>query len=210
MTEPARAALAVLRSSANFDWTIVFLLVLTMFIYSGEIMAQRWNVIAAGLALWFADWINELVNSAILFWSGRAPLWVETGHTSYQILVGLNAETTLLFLIYGMAFAKLLPANRRAKILGLNSRWMLIVGQSVVSVILEVVLNRWGYLNWYWPFWNLGAGLILIAVFGYAWFFAAAAWAHDAETEAKRWSIVGGLAAVSLLLAIIFGSLGWL
>ncbi len=210
MTEPARAALAVLRSSANFDWTIVYLLVLTMFIYSGEIMARRWNVIAAGLALWFADWINELVNSAILFWSGRAPLWVETGHTSYQILVGLNAETTLLFLIYGMAFAKLLPADRRAKILGLNSRWMLIVGQSVVSMILEVVLNRWGYLNWYCPFWNLGAGLILIVIFGYAWFFAVAALAHDAETEGKRWSIVGGLAAVSLLLAIIFGSLNWL
>ncbi len=131
MTEPARAALAVLRSPANFDWTIVYLLVLTMFIYSGEIMAQRWNVIAAGLALWFADWINELVNSAILFWTGRAPLWVETGHTSYQILVGLNAETTLLFLIYGMAFAKLLPENPRAKIFGLNSRWMLIVGQSI-------------------------------------------------------------------------------
>ena len=40
MTEPARAALAVLRSSANFDWTIVYLMVLTMFIYSGEIIPQ--------------------------------------------------------------------------------------------------------------------------------------------------------------------------
>jgi hypothetical protein len=210
MTEPARAALAVLRSSANFDWPIVYMLALTVFIYSGEIMAQRWKVIAAGLAFWFADWINELVNSAILFWSGRAPLWVETGHTSYQILVGLNAETTLLFLLCGMVFAKLLPANPRAKILGLNSRWMLIGGQSILSVILEVVLNRWGYLNWYWPFWNVGAGLILIVIFGYAWFYAVAAWAHDAETETKRWSIVGGLASVSLLLAIVFGSAGWL
>ena len=51
---------------------------------------------------------------------------------------------------------------------------------------------------------------LLIVIFGYVWFFAVAAWAHDAETEAKRWSIVGGLAAVSLSLAIIFGSLGWL
>jgi len=210
MTEPAHAALAVLRSSANFDWPIVYMLVLTVFIYSGEVMAGRWNVIAAGLAFWFADWINELVNSAILFWTGRAPLWVETGHTSYQILVGLNAETTLLFLLCGMVFAKLLPANPRAKILGLNSRWMLIGGQSVLSVILEVVLNRWGYLNWYWPFWNLGAGLILIVIIGYAWFYAVAAWAYDAETETKRWSIVGGLASVSLLLAIVFGSAGWL
>ena len=57
---------------------------------------------------------------------------------------------------------------------------------------------------------NLGAGLILIVIFGYAWFFAVAAWAHDAETETKRWSIVGGLASVSLLLAIVLGSLGWL
>ena len=210
MTEPTRAALAVLRSSANFDWPIVYLLVLTIFIYSGEVMAQRWNVIAAGLAFWFADWINELVNSAILFCTGRAPLWVETGHTSYQILVGLNAETSLLFLLCGMVLAKLLPPDPRAKILGFNSRWMLIGGQSVLSVLLEVVLNRWGYLNWYWPFWNVGAGLILIVIFGYTWFYVVAAWAHDAETETKRWSIVGGLGSVAILLAIVFGSLGWL
>lgn len=200
----------VLRNPVNFDWAIVYLLILTFFLYSEEIMAGRWNVIAAGLALWFADWINELINSAILFYTGKAPLWVETGHTSYQILVGLNAETSLLFLIYGMAFAKLLPANPRARIFGLNSRWALIIGQSVASVIIEIVLNRWGYLNWYWPFWNLGPGLILIVVFGYAWFFAVAAWAHDAETNAARWRRVGALASVAVLLAIVFGSAGWL
>ncbi len=36
MTEPARAALAVLRSSANFDWTIAYLLVCLRKTPSGE------------------------------------------------------------------------------------------------------------------------------------------------------------------------------
>jgi len=210
LSDASRAALAQLRDPATFNWTIVYILILTGFLYAGEVQARRWNVIAAGLALWFADWINEILNSAVMHWTGQAPLWVETGPTAYQILVGLNAETTFLFLIYGMVYAKMLPEDRNASIFGMNGRLAIAIGISVFSVIVELVLNGIGVLNWYWTFWNKPYGLPVIMVFGYLWFFVTAAWAHDAPTERARWRRVGTLAATAVALALIFGPIGWL
>jgi hypothetical protein len=47
-------------------------------------------------------------------------------------------------------------------------------------------------------------------VFGYLWFFIAAAWAHDAPTETARWRRVGTLAGAAVILGLIFGPMGWL
>jgi hypothetical protein len=210
LSDASRAALAQLRSPSTFNWTIVYILILTGFLYSSEVQARRWNVIGAGLALWFADWINEILNSALLHWTGQAPLWVETGPTAYQILVGLNAETTFLFLIYGMVYAKMLPGDRDARIFGMNGRLAIALGMSIFSVILELFLNRIGVLNWYWSFWDKPYGLPVIVVFGYLWFFLVAAWAHDAPTELARWRRVGVLAATAMALALTFGPMGWL
>jgi len=62
------------------------------------------------------DWLGEIGNSLWLHFSGYAPLWGEPGPTAYLILVGINVETTLMFLLFGLAFwwhrpGKLLPAT---------------------------------------------------------------------------------------------------
>lgn len=210
LSAASKVALSHLRDPATFNWSIVYILILTQFIYTREIQAQRWNVVAAGLALWFADWINEILNSAFMCWTAKAPLWAETGTTSYQILVGLNAETTFLFLLFGMIYAKMLPDDRHAKIWGMNNRLTIGLALSIVAVMIEVVLNAIGVLNWYWPFWDKPFGLPLIVVFGYLWFFMAAAWAHDAPSEPARWQRVGTLAGTAGILALVFGQMGWL
>ena len=77
-------------------------------------------MLAAGLAVWLADWLNEILNSVVLHVSDRAPLWAETGDTAYQILIGLNIETTLFFAVFGLVYAKSLPADRKQRILGIS------------------------------------------------------------------------------------------
>ncbi len=210
LSEATREALAQLRDPSGFQWTIVYMVILTSYLYSIEVQAKRWNVVSAGLALWFADWINEILNSGVLAWTGTAPLWVETGTTSFQILVGVNIETSLLFLLHGMVYAKMLPEDRHAKLLGMNNRMTIALGMSFFSILIELVLNRIDALCWYWTLWDKPFGLPFIFVFGYLWFFLAAAWAHDAPSENARWQRVGALAGIAILLGVSFGAMGWL
>jgi hypothetical protein len=209
-TEATREALDQLRETSGFEWTIVFIVILVSYIYSQEVERRRFDIIAAGLALWLADWINELLNSAILHISGTAPLWVETGPTSYQMLVGLNIETSLLFLIYGFVYVKSLPTDREVRVLGMDNRLALALGLSIVSVGIEVILNAFDVLHWHYGWWDIPWGLPLIVIFGYVWFFLVAARTYDAETEARRWGTVGTLAGVAGALALAFGIAGWL
>jgi hypothetical protein len=209
-TEATREALDQLRDTAGFNWTIVLLFVLVAYVYAQEVERRRWDVIAAGLALWCADWINELLNSAILHISGTAPLWVETGPTSYQLLVGLNVETSLMFLLFGIVYAKSLPNDRDLRIFGMDNRLAIAIGLSIFSVITEVILNAFDVLHWHYGWWDIPWGLPLIVIFGYVWFFLVAARAYDADEPAQRWRIVVTLAAAAAALALAFGIAGWL
>src|SRR5688572_8142214 len=48
-------------------------------------------------------------------------------------------------------------------------------------------------------------------VAAYVWFFLFAAWVYDAPDQRTRWRRVGGLAALDVAMAIVFGvGLGWL
>ena len=210
MTEATREALDQLRDPDLFQWYIVFVFVLLIWIYSSYAERGRWAAIAAGLALWFADWINEILNSFFLEATDEAPLWAETGDTAYQILIGLNAETSALFLLFGLIYANALPPDPRTKLLGLPNRLTIALGMSAVAVAIEVVLNELEVLRWHWVFWDVPLGLPLIFVFGYLWFFLAAAKAYDAPTDRERWRFVGLLAAIAAGLALVGGLAGWL
>jgi hypothetical protein len=45
----------------------------------------------------------------------------------------------------------------------------------------------------------------LIILFGYATFFAAAAWVYDMRDRAKQLRVVGSLAAIDIALIVAFG-----
>ena len=74
----------------------------------------------------------------------KAPFWAETGPTAYQILIGLNIETSLMFAIFGLVYAKSLPADRAKRILGMPNRLTLALVYSLLAVAIEVVLNALG------------------------------------------------------------------
>lgn len=210
LTEPTRQALAVLRPQGTLHWGAVWMLVATMYFYGNEIAARRPRVVAAGLALWAADWINEILNCVVLHATGRAALWTETGGSFYLVLIGLNVESIFLFALYGLIYAKMLPADRHLRVGGLNNRLALALFLAAGSVATEVVLVKLGVFHWYWPVWNIPWGLPVIFLVGYVWFFLAAAWAHDAPTERAALTRAGALWGIAAGLALVVGLAGWL
>jgi hypothetical protein len=210
VSDAPREALEILRDGSTFEWSTVALLGLVFYVYAVEVERRRWDIVLAGLAFWFMDWFNELVNSAIFHISDRAPLWTVTGDTSYLILIGLNIEISLLFLVSGVAFVKTLPPDRSMRILGVPNRWLLVFAFALFCVIVELFLESTGYFTWEYWWWNTPF-IPLIVVFGYMTFFAVAAWIYDMGDDRRRQlRVVGGLAAVDVVLAVWFGLAGWL
>ncbi len=210
ITEASQEALDMLRDGSTFSWTTVTLLAFVFYVYAVEIERRRWDIILAGIAFFLIDVFNELVNSAILHISDRSALWTVTGDTSYLILVGWCIEIVFLFLVTGIIFVKQLPADPRTRILGVPNRVFLVLAFSILCVLVEVFLESTGYFHWDYWWWNVPF-VPLIVIFGYATFFAIAAYVYDlGSNRRKQLRIVGGMAAVNATLAVGFGLAGWL
>ena len=209
-TDATREAERILRDGSTFEWSTVVLLAFALYVYSVEVERKRWDIVLAGLALWGMDWFNELANSAIFHITDRAPLWTVTGDTSFLILIGLTIEISLMFLVSGVIFVKFLPDDPRARILGLPNRVFFVVSFSIFCVVVEYFLEWTGYFHWDYWWWNTGMP-IPIVIFGYATFFAIAAWVYDMGTDHRRQiRVVGTLAAIDVALAVGLGIAGWL
>ena len=209
-TDATRAAERFVRDPSQFKWYAVALLALVVYAYANEIERGRLDIVAAGLAVWLADWFNEIVNALVLQISDRAPLWATTGPTAYQFLVGLNVEISFMFALAGIVYAKLLPADRDARILGMPNRLAVGLGLSIFSVAVELFLHASGTFHWEYWWWNTPF-VLLIVILGYLWFYLYAAWVYDAPSQAHRWRRLGGLAAIDVAMALVFGvGFGWL
>ena len=204
-----REAQAMLRDPSNLHWYVVTFLGIVMYVYANEVERKRYDIVAAGLAFFLMDVFNELVNSAWFHASGKAPLWTVTGDTSYLILIGWSIEIVFLFLISGIEFVKFLPQDKNVRILGIPNRWVFITWWSCFCVFVEVLLHRAGVVHWAWWYWDEPV-LLPIVVFGYGTFFWIAATVFDLNSHKRRFTVVGGLLAVDLVLAVSLSLAGWL
>jgi hypothetical protein len=204
VTDVTREALGVLRDPDRFHWATVTLLGFALYIYAVEVERGNWSAVLAGLAFWGVDWINEVVNALVLHFTDRAAIWTATGDTSYQILIGLNVEISLLFLVAGIVFVKQLPADRDLRILGIPNRAFLVLAFSTVSVLVEVLLWSADVFHWEYWWWNF-PNVTLIILLGYATFFAAAAWVYDMRERRRQLGVVGTLAVIDAALILTFG-----
>jgi len=201
-TEATRQAERLVREPHLFKWYAVALLALVIYVYANEVERRRFDIVAAGVAVWLADWFNEIVNALVLQASDRAPLWATTGPTAYQFLVGLNVEISFMFALAGIVYAKLLPPK--------GHRLAIALGLSIVSVAVELFLNASGTFHWHYWWWNTPF-VLLIVIFGYLWFYLFAAWVYDAPDDGRRWRRLAALAAIDVAMALVFGvGLGWL
>ncbi len=210
MPQFTREAQQLLRAPGLFDWSTVTLLALTVYVYTVEAERGNWSVVLAGLAFWLMDWANEIINALVLHFNGNAALWTVTGRSSFVILIGLTVEISLFFAINGVVFAKLLPADRSLRILGLPTRWALAIALSLVSVGVELLLHADGVFHWYYWWWNV-ASFPVIVVFGYLTFYVVSFTVYYTPRRARQLQIVGGLAALDLVAGLLFGPLlGWI
>ena len=210
LTQFTLDAQRLLRDSSHFKWYTVTLLTLVLYVYSVEVERRRFDIVLAGLAFWLADWFNEIVNALVLHFSHRAALWTVTGSTSYLILIGLCIEICFMFAIGGIVYVKSLPPDPAVRILGMPNRLAIGLGFSIFAVFVEVLLHATGFFHWEYWWWNVPF-VPLIVIFGYLWFFMAAAWVYDMRDDARRVRVVGAFAAVDAGLILLCGPiLGWI
>ena len=209
-TESASQALSILRDGSQFQWYVIPLFALVVYVYANEIERRNWNLVFAGLAFWGMDWLNEIWNSLVFHFTQYAPVWGAPGKTAYLILIGLNIEICFMFAIAGITFAKMLPPERKARILGVPNRLFFALAGSAFCVFVEVLLNAVGALTWEYSWWNVGAPW-LIFLFGYLTFFLVSFWVFDLPTIRKKLSVLGVVYGVDILALIVFGvALRWI
>ena len=202
-------ALHILRDPSQFKWVTVTLLVICMYIYTVEVERGRFDIVLAGLAFWFMDWINEIVNSLILHFTDRAALWTTTGDTSFLILIGLNIEISMMFFIAGVMYVKSLPSDPKQKILGVPNRLFLATTFSLFAVFVEILLVQTGYFHWEYWWWNTPF-IPLIVIFGYMTFFLVSGWVYDMPERKRQIKAVLALGSTVAAALLLFGPiLNW-
>jgi hypothetical protein len=203
--EATAMALSILRSGDPFQWYVITLLALTLYVYLNEVSKKNWRGIAAGLSLYMVHWFVEIVNALIQHYTGHA-LWTVPAGTAFLILVGVGIEISLMFSIAGLVVSKILPEDPNLKILGVNNRVLFAVGNAAFASILEIFLVKTPTFVWVWPWW--GAFPVFITV--YIPFFLAAFYAYDWPPK-KQIAFIGGLFALNATgLAVFAGILKWI
>jgi len=209
-TEHALEALSILRDGSLFQWYVIPIFALVVYVYAVEIERRNWNLVFAGLAFWGMDWFNEIWNSLVFHFTDYAPMWAAPGKTAYLILIGLNVEIMFMFAIAGIAFGKMLPPDPKMKIIGIPNRIFLAAANSIFCVIVEIWLNSVDALTWDWSFWSAKSP-IPIVLFGYMHFFVVSYWVHDMKSVRSKVITVGVIFGVVIVSAILFGPiLGWI
>jgi hypothetical protein len=204
VTDFTRTAEELLRDPSTFKWYTVALPAFVLYVYANEVERRRFDIVFAGVALWLADWINEIANSLVLHFTDRAALWTVTGDTSYLILIGLTIEISFMFAIGGVIYVKSLPPDPRTHILGMPNRLAIGLAFALVSTGVEVLLHATGYFHWEYWFWNVPF-VLPIVLFGYLWFFLIAAHVYDMGDTRRQARFVGGMAAVVAAAIVLFG-----
>jgi hypothetical protein len=211
MAESAATALALLRDGSHFQWYVIPLLLLVMYVYANEVERRNWSLVLGGLALWLMDWFNEIWNGLVFHFTGFAPVWGTPGNgSSLVLLIGLNIEICFMFALMGIVMCKMLPADKNMKLLGIPNRLVFAIISSALAVGIECLLNWVGALTWEYTWWNMGAPW-LIWLIGYMPFFLVSFWVFDMKTIKSKLITVGTIAAVDGLALIVFmGILKWI
>ncbi|MCA1900214.1 MAG: hypothetical protein LDL50_05850 [Chloroflexi bacterium] len=203
--EATQLALSILRKGDNFQWYVIALLALVVYVYFNEISKGNWKGVAAGLALYSVHWFYEILNALIQHFSGHA-LWTVPSGTALLLLVGVGVELSFMFSIAGLVMSKLLPADPKLKLLGVNNRLLFAVGNAAFFSLVEILLAKTPAFVWVYPWW--GAFPVFVTV--YIPFFLAAFYCYDWKPKTQV-AFISAVAGADALMMIVFaGILGWI
>jgi len=209
-TQSAAQALKILRDGSQFQWYVIPLFALVVYVYAVEIEKKRWDLVFAGLAFWGMDWFSEIWNGLVCHFTQYAPVWGAPGKTAYLILIGLNIEICFMFAVAGITFSKMLPTDKKVRVLGLPNRLFFAIAGSVFCVFVEILLNSVGALTWEYAWWSVRAPWLIFLI-GYLPFFLMSFWVFDMGGIQKKIMTVGTIFAVDIIGLVLFGAvLGWI
>ncbi len=203
--EATQAALQLLRSGEPFQWYIITMLAFVIYVYFNEASKGNWKNIAAGLSLYMVHWFFEIMNALIQHFSGHA-LWTVPSGTAFLLLIGVGVELSFMFSIAGLIFSKILPEDPKMKILGINNRLAVAIGNAAFFSIFEIFLARTPAFVWVYPWW--GSFPVFITV--YIPFFVVSMYSYDWQPRTQI-RVISSLFAVNAVMLIVFaGILGWI
>jgi hypothetical protein len=203
--EVTQMALAILRRGDHFQWYVITLLAVVVYIYANEISKSNWRGVAAGLALYSVHWFYEILNALIQHFSGHA-LWTVPTGTAFLLLVGVGIELSFMFSVAGLVLSKLLPADAHMKILGINNRLLFTIANAALFAIIEIFLAKTPAFAWVYPWW----GALPVFVTVYIPFFLAAFYCYDWKPRAQA-AFIGTLASLDAIMLVLFaGVLRWI
>ena len=209
-SDSAARALSILRDPQQFQWYVIPLFALVVYVYANEIERRNWDLVFAGLAFWGMDWFNEIWNGLVFHFTQYAPVWGAPGTTAFLILIGLNIEICFMFAIAGITFAKMLPREKKARVLGIPNRLAFAIVGSAFCVLVEVLLNAAGALTWDYPWWNARVPWLIFLI-GYFTFFIVSFWVFDMTSVRKKAVVVGAIGALDVVSLVVFGGvLHWI
>ena len=209
-TESAQQALSILRDPSLYQWYLIPFLAVVFYVYSVEIEKRNWDVVLAGLGFWAVECIYEIMNSLVFYGTQKAPLWGAPGKTAYLLLIGLNIEICFMFAIAGVVFTKMLPKDKKMRILGLSNRTLFALCFAAFCVFVEILLNSADALTWDYSWWCARAPWLIFAV-AYFPLIRITYWIYDMDNINKKAFIVGGLLIIDIIaLALFAGVLEWI
>ncbi len=200
------------RSTANFNWTFIFILAVVFYVYWSEINKKNHVVVYAGLALYGVHWLYEICNAVI----GRIwgyPLWtVSNQSTTFILLIGVCWELSMMFSLAGIISFKMLPADRNKRYFtkggarkGISCKLLGALEMAALFALFESFLagTSNGSFLWVYKWW----GVFPVFVTTYVPFFLASNYVPDMEPRKRNRFLIGlwGLVALCLIVLIPMG-----
>jgi hypothetical protein len=203
--QATETALGLLRSGDPFQWYVITLLALVVYVYFREIKNKNFNGIAAGLSLYMVHWFVEIINALIQHFSGHA-LWTVPTGTAFLILVGVGIELSFMFVIAGLVFSLILPDDPKVKVFGIPNRLFFAVVNAALFSIIEIFLAKTPAFVWVYPWW--GAVPVFVSV--YIPFFVVSMYSYDWKPKTQK-IVIGTMFAINAIMLIVFaGILKWI
>ena len=193
------------RSTANFNWTFIFILAVVFYVYWSEIQKKNWDVVYAGLALYGVHWLYEIVNAIIGHVFGY-PLWtVSNESTTFILLIGVCWELSMMFSLAGIISFKMLPEDKNSKMFGLPCKLGGALSMALLFALFESFLAGTSNNSFIWAYkwW----GVIPVFITTYIPFFLASNYVPFMKNRKAfvigLWSLVAVLLVTLIPLGII-------
>ena len=198
----------IVRSTANFNWTFIFILAVVFYVYWSEIHKKNWKVIQAGLALYGVHWLYEIMNAIIAKASGY-PLWaVSNQSTTFILLIGVSWELSMMFSLAGIISYKMLPEDtskhyftRGGTKKGIDCRLVGAIEMALLFALFESFLaatSNWSFI-WVYKWW----GVLPVFITTYIPFFLASNYVPSMKPKARNIFLIAEWSLVALLLIIL-------